>query len=75
MQGALCRGKWLVQNEEGWGRSGIVAVQGNACNLDSGYMTAAFFFSDKNEDFPSVFRNGKYLGNSAVGTFLSEHGL
>lgn len=37
-------------------------------------MTAAFF-SDKNEGFSSAFRNGKHLGNSALGTFLSEHGL
>jgi len=74
VQGAVCGGEGLVQRE-GRGGWSIVALQGNTCSLDSGCTAAAFFFNNKNEGFLPAFRDGKYLGSSALGTFLSEHRL
>lgn len=48
VQQTLCRGNGLVQKEEGSSSSDIVAVQGNTCNLNRGYMTAAFFLGNNN---------------------------
>lgn len=66
----LCRG------QEDWrGSSGIVVVQDSTFNLGSGCATATCFFSNKNKEFPTAFGKVKHFRNSAVGTFLSEHGL